>query len=413
VGERFWNRLAAAIEERGRTAASVASRKKPVLAFLSPYPPDQSGIAYYTALTIQGGQKLFCSDLYSDAPRPLAFEGNFRDAGGISAAALLDGRTNAIISVLGNSSYHTRTFEFFERYGGPCILHDSRLTHVYFARLGEERFLALASKLLGRAVAIEEVRAWLEDRNPPSLFIEPIIERAAPLIVHTVTQQALLKRRYGVDAQVAPCCPTLFFRDDELTTAAKDAARERLGIKPGIFAVSSFGYVGRTKGMEACVLALELLRSWRIPAELYFVGDAGYEKKNLERIVDLYGVTEQVHYGFDFVDGAKYRDFLVASDAAVQLRAYGLGQLSAALTDCISAGLPIVASSDLAKSCDAPEYVSTVPDCFSPLQVAEHLALIWENQVSREAHFEARSAYLETHNFEYYGKRLLEILGIA
>jgi hypothetical protein len=46
------------------------------------------------------------------------------------------------------------------------------------------------------------------------------------------------------------------------------------------------------------------------------------------------------------------------------------------------------------------------------LQVAEQLALIWEARPGH-AHADARSAYLETHNFEYYGKRLIEILGIA
>ena len=364
-------------------------------------------------MTIQAGEKLFASDLYTDASRPLSFEGSFRDAGGVSLAAVLDERYAAVISVLGNSRYHTGVFEFFERYGGPCILHDARLTDIYFRRFGEVKFLKFAAKLLGRSVNLDEVTMWLQDRDHPSLFLEAVVERAAPLIVHTVTQRALLKQRYGVNAQVTTCCPTMFFADDELTDAAKSAARGRRGIPAGAFAVSSFGYVAPAKGMDSCILALELLRGWRIPAELYFVGSAGHEKGELERLAKLYGISEHLHYGFDFVDESDYRDFLAASDAAVQLRTYGLGQLSAALTDCISAGLPTVASSNLAVSCEAPEYVLTVPDRFSPLQVAEQLALIWESRANRSAHDHARATYLETHNFEYYGKRLLEILGLA
>ena len=108
-----------------------------------------------------------------------------------------------------------------------------------------------------------------------------------------------------------------------------------------------------------------------------------------------------------------YRDFLLASDAAVQLRTYGFGQLSAALADCISAGLSSVASSDLARSCDAPEYVLTVPDRFSPLQIAEQLARIWESTAGFKDREEVRSAYLATHNFEYYAKRLIEVLELV
>jgi len=410
VGKRFWSAIEAAVQDR-REIAVIPKPKKPSLAFLSPFPPDQSGVARYTALTLRAGESLFSSDLYTDAPRPLTDEGNFRDAGRITATPLLNGRYNAVVSVLGNSHFHTPIFKFFERYGGPCILHDARLTQIYFHRLGQEKFITFAGKLLGRSVSMDEVYNWLEDRNPPSLFLEPIIERASPLIVHTVTQRDCIKERYGADAQVTTCCPTVFFRDEELTDSARQAARKRLGIAGGTFLVSSFGIVDTIKGMETCILAVDLLRSWNIPAELYFVGKANIYLVN--PFAALYGIAEHVHAGTDFVDDAKYRDFLIASDAALQLRTYGFGQLSAALTDCISAGLPGVASSELAKSCDAPVYVSTVPDRFSPLQVAEQLALIWEAHTGRANYADVRTTYLQRHNFGYYAKRLTEILGMA
>jgi glycosyltransferase involved in cell wall biosynthesis len=417
VGGRFWNGLAGAVEKHCGSAAMGAPMinggKKPMLAFLSPYPPDQSGVARHTATMMRASEKLFDSDLYTDAIRPLTFDGRFRDAGPVSVAPLLGAQYNGVVSVLGNSPYHTRIFQVFERFGGPCILHDARLTHIYSERLGQQGFLKFAARLLGRPVSTEEVNVWLQDRNLPSLFLEPIIERASPLIVQTVTQQAEIKKRYGVDVEVAAPCALDFFSDDELTPARKQAARKRLDIPAATFLVSSFGYVLRSKGMESCILAAELLRSWKIPASLYFVGSAGVLKTEVERIAALYGISKYVHCLPDFVDDAVYRDFLIASDAAVQLRSYGFGQVSSALADCISAGLPTVASSELAQSCDAPDYVSKVPDRFSPLHVAEELAALWETRKASAAHTESRAAYLKTHNFEYYGRRLLEILGVA
>ncbi len=412
VGERFWSAIGSSVENRP-TNAVFTRPPKPRLAFLSVFPPDRSGVARYTAMTIQAGKKLFDSDIYSDAARPLTLEGRVQDGGKISLAPLLRGRYNGIISVLGNHSGHLGIFEVFERYGGPCILHDSRLTGMFFHGLGQVRFLDFANKLLGRSVSMEEVDIWLQDRNLPSLFLEPVIERASPLIVHTPTQEALLKKRYGADVHLATCCPTNFFEEQELTAAVKEAARRRHGISPSVFLVSTFGAVARVRGMEACILAIELLRSWNIPAELYFVGNADIHKREVDRISKLYEIGAHVHAYADFVDEVSYRDFLLASDAAVQLRTYGFGQFSAALTDCISAGLPCVANSDLAESCSAPGYVLRVPDRFSPLQVAEQLALIWERRNGRASYSEERAMYLETHNFEYYGKRLLEILGIA
>jgi glycosyltransferase involved in cell wall biosynthesis len=412
VGQRFWSAIEGAVNRPHSFAVAVRA-KKPRLAFLSPYPPDRSGVARYTAMAMRAGQKLFDSDLYSDAPRPLAFEGRFRDCGGVSLAPVIHGGYNGVISVLGNSHFHTRIFEVFERYGGPCILHDARLIQIYIERLGRDEFLKFAARLLRRPVSMEEVHAWLQEHNPASLLLEPIIERASPLMVHTVTQQAEIKRRYGTDAHVITSCPTVFFNDEELTKSARQAVREQYGIPANTFLVSSFGVLGPEKGMDTLIVGVELLRSWNIPAELYFVGNAGIHKGEVDRLAALYGISQYVHADNRFVDDRTYRDFLIGSDAAVQLRTYAFGQLSAALTDCISAGLTCVASEDLAKSCDAPGYVLMVPDRFSPLQVAEQLALIWEAQTECGSFMEARAAYLETHNFEYYGKRLVEILGFA
>jgi hypothetical protein len=171
--------------------------------------------------------------------------------------------------------------------------------------------------------------------------------------------------------------------------------------------------VAPAKSMDTCVLAIELLRSWNIPAELRFVGSGGAFKPAVDWRARLHGIEEHIHCPANFVNNASYRDFLLASDAGLQLRAHGFGQFSGGLSDCISAGLPSVASSDLARSCDAPDYVLTVPDPFSPLQVAEQLALIWEGSAGRQSTEEARASYLAVHNFEYYAKRLLQILGVA
>ena len=412
VGRRFWDGIEAGAAARSHGPSFTKQQTKPRLAFLSPYPPDGSEAAFYTAMTMEAGKKLFHSDLYTSTTPPLLFKERFRDAGAISLAPLCNDKYSGIVSVLGNSSSYSQIFDFFDRFGGPCILHDVRLTQAYFQRLGMQGFLGFASRLLGRPVSTEDANPWLQDVSPPSLFAEHIIERASPLIVNSVTQQALLKKRYGVDAQVATSCPSILFADEELTARARQAARERLGIPPGVFAISSFGNAAQSKGMDVCVVALDFLRSWNIPAELYFPGELGNERAEIDRISSIYGVAEHVHSGVGG-SAAASRDFLMASDAAVQLRTYEFGKPSTLLSDCISAALACVATNDLAVACDAPTYVAPVPDRYSPLHVAEQLAPIWELQGDRAALQEERVAYLKTHNFNYYGSRLMEILGVA
>ena len=409
VAARFWDTMADAMEDRHRSPAVLAGRK-PSLAFLTPFPPDQSGVALMTQLTIQAAAAEFDIDVYTNAPRPLPLNGSGRDAGRIGRAALLKGRYDSIVSVLGNSEFHIPIFEFHEEYGGPCILHDSRLTGVTLFRMGWDGFVEYAGGLLGRPVTRAEVEVWLQERDLPSLFLERVVRKARPLIVHTRPFQALLGERYGVHAELTTFCGNLFFTEQELAEPSRQAARARLGIPPEVFLVSTFGFVDKTKGMDSCIIASEMLRAWNIPAELYFVGAASACEGEVTRLAEAYGIPGYVHMTQRFADAAAFRDYLVASDAAIQLRAYGFGQPSGALADCVSAGLPTVATDTLAEACDAPGFVRTVPSLSSPLLVAEQLAAIWESRTERAASLEARQAYHATHNYRHYVKRLREIL---
>jgi glycosyltransferase involved in cell wall biosynthesis len=411
VGRRFWKAIEAAVDRRGMPVLS--HKTKPRLAFLSPYPPDEADAALYTALTMRGGRKFFDSDLYTDADRPFTSDDTFREAGKVGFAPLLDGGCNAVVSVLGNDPSHSRVFDVFERYGGPCVLHDVQLAEIYLHLLGRERFLNFAAEHLGRPTSMDEVNTWLQHRNPPPLLLKPIIERASPLIVETPAQRALIKKHYGADAQILTSCPTILFNDAELTGSHRQTIRRQYGVPEGAFVIAVFGQVTRSKGTQTCILAAELIRSWSIPAELYFIGDAGSEDGEVHRIAALYDVAAHVHSGTEFAGEAAHRNFLIAADAAVQLQPYPFGQLSTTVTGCISAGLPCVTTSDLAESAEAPAFVTTVPDCFSPLQVAEQLALVWEAHSERSSHEEARRAYLDVHNCENRGRRLIEILGFA
>jgi glycosyltransferase involved in cell wall biosynthesis len=406
VGQRFWDGLARRLDCR---PPFIALSAKPKIAFVSPYPPDRSGVARYTQHTIEAASRLFDVDLYTNAQRPLDPAGTMRDAGRIGYRAFLANGYAGVVSVIGNSEFHIPILELFEKYGGPCILHDSRLIQIYHHRLGPKRFARFAASILSRPVTDEEVRVWLQDRDLPSLFVEPIIKASRPIIVHTRPLQALLFERYQVRAELAPCCPNMHFTDDDISKVSRYSARRRLGISDAAFVISTFGFVSKVKGFETCIIALEMLRGWGIPAELHFVGSVidGYD--DIRRIASDYSVEPYVHVASEFLDNDRYCDFMLASDAAVQLRAYGLGQFSAALADCVAAGLPAVATTGLAEACDAPAYVSTVPEWNSPLQIAEKLAAI-HDAGERARCNEARRAYLDAHNFDRYARRLFEIL---
>jgi len=412
VGQRFWNRVVEEAKRRFGNRRRAADRSKPRVAILSPYPPDKSGVARYTQRTITAAKKHWDITLFSNADRPLAGRDGFADGGEISVRAFVSNQYDCVISVIGNSAFHLPIMALHNDFGGPTILHDSRLTQVYHQHLGRDAFMEFARRLLRRSVSHWEIDAWLEEQEGPSLFVERIADRASPLIVHTERFREILKQKHGYEAELAPFCPNMEFSPDELSPQARREARERLGIKDE-FVIATFGFVDvLRKGHGTCIAAIDHLRAWGVPAVLYFVGRAGPEQQELVKIARHFEVEEYVHFHSDFVSSRRYRDFLVAADAAVQLRNYGLGQASAALADCISAGLPTVATEDLAASCDAPSYVRRIPDYNSPLLVAEYLADIQACGARRSDTADQRREYCEEHNFDRYVERLNKILGL-
>jgi glycosyltransferase involved in cell wall biosynthesis len=415
VAERLWRPLRARFADFSRTLApSILRRLKPAVAFVTPYPPERTGIAPYTAQTVAAASEYFRLDLFTNAPRPTLNPAGLRDRGMIGPRPYVDRTYDAVVSVLGNSDFHSPIFREYERHGGTCILHDSRLTGIYHHRLGRVGFARMAERILGRGVSHAEIESWLRDEESPTQFVEDVVARATPLLVHTERFRQIIKERHGIEAHALPFCPNMHFSDEEYSPASREDARRHLGLSSEAFVISSFGFVDLVrKGILHCVMAVSLLRSWGVPAELHLVGRLwSGDQPALDALSKQFDVAKWVHVFDRFVDDCTYKRYLLGSDAAVQLRSYGWGQASAALADAISAGLPCVSDEGLAEACGAPAYVRVVPRAFSHLLIAEALLDIFE--AGRERLWEEeRREYLAVHNFRSYAARLSETLGLS
>ena len=82
-----------------------------------------------------------------------------------------------------------------------------------------------------------------------------------------------------------------------------------------------------------------------------------------------------------------------------------------ALQDCIAAGLPTVASRDLADNLQAPSYVHRVSDQLNPGEIARAMAEILD-AAPLAKHEPERADYCETHSMARYTEALLDILEV-
>lgn len=406
VAKRFCEALHEQIRQPVTPSLQV-KKKIPRIAIVSPFPPDRSGIADYTKKTIEALSKHAEVDLYTDQSSPVKTSG-IRATYPISAAAWLRPDYDSTLSVIGNSHFHTKIIELHAIYGGPCLVHDNRLAELFAWWKGLEHLRRVAEESLKRTVEISEVRSWMDNPGKlPSMFYEEIIHKACPLLVHSKGIQKNVFRLYGVDAVYLPFSIYRNFKPDELTSSARQAARSALKIPEGQKAIVTLGIVDRVKLPHICIEAISELRRSDQPVHLYFVGKADSIKPELSDFAHQVGVNDYVHFSPKWIGEKQYYQYLVAADAGIQLRNSFFGGLSGALLDCIAAGLPTVANSDLANAMEGPEYVYRVSDEPSVVEVSK--ALIQALNTQRcEKHELMRSHYQKAHSFAEYSRHLLK-----
>jgi glycosyltransferase involved in cell wall biosynthesis len=414
VSQRFWLRV---IDEYDRFK-DLSSRRwpssKPRLAVLSPYPPDQSGVADYTAHCIPCLAHHAIVDVFTDA-KVTDHAPSVRRFEPITELPYVIDEYDRVIAVTGNSSFHTRIIDYHRMYGGCCIEHDNRLAELYYWWRGPEAFSDMASRYINRPVTVEECTKWILDPNLlPTLFFEEVLPPSDPFIVHSRGLQAEIERIYGRKVEYLPFCSYRDFCESELSKVSRQQARRRLGVAPDKLLIVCMGLLATTKGPLDCVWALESLLAWGMSAELHFVGSSrNFHLAELTELAERLNLKDHLHVMDQWVSDQTYTDYLIAADFAIQLRTHRFGGLSGGLMDCVSAGLPTVANDDLAVAMEAPDFVLRCPDHFSPIRIAEAIYTAAEKGLHHQRVTPERDAYLKEHNFDNYARRLLEILGLC
>lgn len=163
VAERFWTPIAGL--RAGVVGAPALPRRRARVAFLTPLPPDQSGVADYSQATcLELGKRV---DLHVFTPTAApALPPGALTVEPLSALAHLSSRYDRVVNVLGNSTFHLGILQLLLRYGGASIQHDGRMLDLYHACAGRSRTEAVAEAELGRPLQPDELDQWLGGGPP-------------------------------------------------------------------------------------------------------------------------------------------------------------------------------------------------------------------------------------------------------
>jgi len=400
--------------ERGSHRHGQATRRhaRPRLAVISPFPPQRSGVADYSAFTFSHVAKYADVEVYSAAPpgspSPLQVHP-------LSVAPYLDRRFDAVVNVIGNSHFHFPILDLMGAYGGACIAHDNRMVEAYRHDRGDAWTADLVSRP-GRRVRPDEVLEMISDLDRlPSSGYEIIARQASPLIVHGAALGNKIYEETGTTAVVVPFVPYNVPRIGKIGAENRLRARNALGLDPDTLHLGTFGIVDRrTKGLDFIVAALAWLRSWGIEVRLHVVGQAPLvERHALRRLARNLGVNDMVAI-YGHASKETLENFLLAVDVAVQLRTSDRLSLSGTLADCIAFGVPTVTTETIAHELDAPMYVGITPIPTSSLLLAEAILSLRDRRETDGGSLDReRRDYLERRSADSYARALLDALGLG
>jgi glycosyltransferase involved in cell wall biosynthesis len=348
---RAWEALEAVVSERKQAPwvpDLTRTPRRPRLAYVSPLPPEHSGISDYSAELLPELARHYqievivaqeeVSDAWVRANCPI------RDVTWFRSHAH---RFHRVMYHFGNSPFHSHMFGLLAEFPGVVLLHDSYLSAIV-AHMDAQGF-----RPNGWAQALIHAHGWpalqsryRADDAADTAWQYPcnleVLQQALGVVVHSEHSRELARQWYGAGA--ADDWAVIPLLRAPATKTDRREARQTLGLPEADFVACAFGILGPTK------LNHRLLDAWLaspLPEDpgcrLVFVGEnhGGDYGADLVRRIHERAPAGRIEIT-GWVDAETYRTWLAAADVGVQLRSLSRGETSGAVLDCMNHGLATI-----------------------------------------------------------------------
>lgn len=386
-------RTLAALEALGAAAQPAASvqirQQRPRLAFLSPLPPEESGISDYSAILLPHLAARYDIEVVTDLDQItdpwVATNCTKRTVSWFREHHRLYDR---IVYNVGNSSFHGHMFALIDEIPGVIVLHDFALSGIVAHESATGRALRPWTSDLyhshgyealvdnGRTGDVSDI-VW---QYPVNLRV---LQQALGVIVHSETARVLADQWYGAGSaapwQVVP------MPRSTVGAPTRAEARARLGAGDNDVLVCSFGMVGPTKLNDRLVEAWAKSSLSSDPrCRLVFVGESHESPftTRLHHTIRDHGLGGVTITGR--VDATTYATYLAAADIGVQLRCRSRGETSASSFDCLAHGLATIVNANGSLAELPSDSVYRLPDEFGDDELVGALETLRTDSEVRE-----------------------------
>ncbi len=411
-------RAIAALEQRCSelkpvTVATPRSRRR--LAFVSPLPPERTGIADYAVQLLPALRLYFDIELVLQQDK-VDVGAELQEVPHRTVAWFNDhaAEFDQILYQFGNSPFHSHMFALLRQHPGVVVLHDFYLGDVlaYEQMTGAipSAWTGALYHAHGYGAALGSIdadrHAHTKEQFPCNLAV---LEDATSVVVHSEHSLELAQKWYGASAtsnwNVVPLPRSAPERQ------ARDAARRALGLNIGDFVVCTFGFIAPTK------MSLELVQAWAASSlhsdtscVLMLVGQNHGGDYGLAISAAITTAAGRIRIA-GWTDDATYHQYLQAADVGVQLRSVSRGETSAAVLDCLNYGLATIVNAKGSMASLPDDTVFKLPEQFELAALSDALVTL-RNDSEIRADLGQRAQHLlrTTHSPDYCAQRYADLL---
>lgn len=295
------------------------------IAWLSPFPPQRSGVANYSDVLLQRLKDYADFDLYYDGQPPGS---RLLDSFNCYPLEELPSRHqeyDEVIYHLGNNAlFHKRIYEHAWHFPGTVVLHDYNLSP----------FIRDAFRSGLRDLALKNAAS----RTTSSAQSDAIVDRSRKVIVHHRWVKKQFSRQDHI--QVIP-----HFAQINAQPSAEDIERFRTKweIDPDSFLIACLGFVNMNKLPRLQIEAIKRLLREGYPVRLIFAGEPAPEIREL--VNDALRGSDRKRIVFTgYQTEEDYFASLFAADIVINLRNPSMGEASGTLMHALAAGKPTILS---------------------------------------------------------------------
>lgn len=370
-------------------AVSSVPGQRPRLAYVSPMPPDRTGIADYSAELLPALAQYYDITVIVDNHTPHIHTHAGFTLQGPDWLREHASDCHAVLYHMGNSHWHCYMLDLLEDVPGIIMLHDFYLSGLIWHMDIQPGFGGIKVRELQHSHGYKALVELYADERPIAMrypFNRSILSSATGVLVHSAVSYRLANQWYASHTAANWQQIPLLRELATVTAATRAQARQDLGLAADAFIVCSFGVLGETK------LNDRLISAWQDSAlaqdsrcQLIFVGELGHDDY-CDQLRDRLAQqdAQQIHVT-GWADTADFKRYLQAADMAVQLRTHSRGETSGTVLDCMNYSIATIVNAN-GSMADLPENsVYLLPDEFSTQALTEALQTLWRDPDARQA----------------------------